>query len=122
MKCAEVKIIPKLLNLEQKKRRMDIPQEMLTTFNEDADLLKQVISNDESWMYGHDIETKDQSSQWKAFCHDWGDKRTIEIAAVGDIKKRVSIVLRGLEKKNAGLSELYLRGGYFEGDKIVIDK
>ena len=43
---------------------MDIAQEMLTTFNNDPNLLKKVIANDESWVYGYDIETK-ASSQWK---------------------------------------------------------
>ena len=36
---------------------------MLTTFNNDTDLLKMVITGDESWVYGYDIETKAQSSQ-----------------------------------------------------------
>ena len=63
MKRAAVKIVPKLLNFDQKQRRMDIAQEMLTTFN--PDLLKKVITGDESWMYGYDIETKAQSSKWK---------------------------------------------------------
>ena len=31
---------------------MDIAQEMLTTFNDDPDLLKKVITGDESWVYG----------------------------------------------------------------------
>ena len=44
---------------------MEIAQEILTTFNEDPDLLKNLITGDESWMCGYDIETKDQSSQWK---------------------------------------------------------
>ena len=39
MKSAAVKIVLKLLNFEQKKkRRMDIAREMLTTFNDDPDL------------------------------------------------------------------------------------
>ena len=62
MKQAAVKIVPKLLNLEQKQSRMDIAQEMSTTFNDDLDLLKKVITADESWGYGY--ETKAQSSQW----------------------------------------------------------
>ena len=70
MKRAAAKIVPKLLNLEQKQRRMDMAQEMLTTFNDDPDVLKKFITGDESWVYGCDIETKAQSSQWKAFCYD----------------------------------------------------
>ena len=44
---------------------MDIAQEMLTTFNNNPDLLKKDITSDESWVYGYDVETKAQSSQWK---------------------------------------------------------
>ena len=62
MKSAAAKIVPKLLSFEQKQRRINIAQEMLTTFSDDSDLLKKVITGDESWMSGHDIETKAQSS------------------------------------------------------------
>ena len=65
MKHATAKIVPKLLKFEKKQRRMDIAQEMLTSFNHDPDLLKKVIIGDESWVYGYDIETRVQSSQWK---------------------------------------------------------
>ena len=45
---------------------MDIAQEMLTMFNDDSDLLKKIItSDDESWVYGYDIESKAPLSQWK---------------------------------------------------------
>ena len=40
MKPAVGKIVKKLLNFKQKQRRMDIAQNMLTTFNDDPDLLK----------------------------------------------------------------------------------
>ena len=49
----------------QKQIRMDIAQELFTTFNDDPDLLKKVIAGDETWEYGYDIETKAQSSQSK---------------------------------------------------------
>ena len=39
--------------------------EMLTTFNDDPDLLKKIITGDELWMYGYDIENKVQSFQWR---------------------------------------------------------
>ena len=44
---------------------MHIAYEMLTTYNNDPDLLKKVKTVNESWVYGYDIETKAQSSQWK---------------------------------------------------------
>ena len=40
MKHAAADIVPKFLNFEQKQCRMDIAQKMLTTFNDDLDLLK----------------------------------------------------------------------------------
>ena len=46
MKRAAAKIVPKLQNFEQKHRRLDISQEMLTTFNDNPDLLKKVITCD----------------------------------------------------------------------------
>ena len=38
---------------------------LLTTLSDDSDLLKKLITGDESWVYGYDIETKPQLSQWK---------------------------------------------------------
>ena len=52
MKRTAANTVPKLLNFEQKQRRMDIAQEMLTTFNDDPDLLKKIITGDVSWVYG----------------------------------------------------------------------
>ena len=85
MQRAAAKIAPKLLNFEQKQRRMDIAQDMLTTFNDEPDLLQNVITGEESWVYGYGIKADAQSF------------RKIETEAVGDTKKRVSEVLRGLE-------------------------
>ena len=36
---------------------MDIALEMLTTCNDDSDLLKKAITGDKSWVYGYDIES-----------------------------------------------------------------
>ena len=65
----------KLQNFEQKQRRMDIAQEILMTVNDKPEYLKKIITGDESWVYSYDIETKAQSSQWKACCYDRGDKK-----------------------------------------------
>ena len=65
IKRAAAKIFPKLLNFEQKQRRINIAQDMLTTFNDDPDLLKMVITGYDSWVYGYDINIKAQSFQWK---------------------------------------------------------
>ena len=57
----ERRLFQNLLNFEQKQRCMDIAQEMLTTFNDDPDLLKKFITGDELWVHGYDIKTKAKS-------------------------------------------------------------
>ena len=65
LKHVAAKFVPKLLNFDQKTRRMTIALEMLNDVNDDPDLLKRVITGDKSWVYGYDVEHKAQSSQWK---------------------------------------------------------
>lgn len=65
MKRVAAKFVPKLLNFEQKQQRMEVAQESLNEVNVDSDLLKRVITGDETWVYGYDVETKAQSSQWR---------------------------------------------------------
>ena len=62
MRRVSAKFISKLLNFDQKNRRMTITQEMLNEVNEDPDFLKRVITGDKPWVYGYDVETKAQSS------------------------------------------------------------
>ena len=37
---------------------MEIAQEMLMTFNDNPDLLKKVVTSDESWVYGYTLKPK----------------------------------------------------------------
>ncbi|XP_067947061.1 papilin-like [Watersipora subatra] len=60
------KFVPRLLNDDQKQRRIDICSKLKTAVLHDPDFLKTVITTDESWVYGYDPETKMQSSQWKS--------------------------------------------------------
>ena len=78
----------------------------MTTFNDDPDLLKKVITVDESWAYGYDIETKTQSSRFATIEEI---KKRIKREAVGDTKKvRFRCVSRIGE--NSCLSVVYLKG------------
>ncbi|UYV68774.1 hypothetical protein LAZ67_6000819 [Cordylochernes scorpioides] len=54
-----------MLNCDQKQHRMNIANEMLDSVRDDPNLLQRVITGDEAWVYGYDVETKAQSSQWK---------------------------------------------------------
>ena len=38
---------------------------LLNSVHNDPNLLQRVLTGDESWIYGYDVETKAQSSQWK---------------------------------------------------------
>ena len=62
MKSAAAKIVPELINFEQKQPRM---QSLKTKFKDDPYLLKKLITSDELWVYSYNIKTKTQSSQWK---------------------------------------------------------
>ncbi|UYV64669.1 hypothetical protein LAZ67_3001608 [Cordylochernes scorpioides] len=44
---------------------MNIANEVLDSVRDDPNLLQRVITGDEAWVYGYDVETKAQSSQWK---------------------------------------------------------
>ncbi|UYV77598.1 hypothetical protein LAZ67_15001667 [Cordylochernes scorpioides] len=65
MRRVTAKFVPKLLNCDQKQHRMNIANEMLDSVRDDPNLLQRVITGDEAWVYGYDVETKAQSSQWK---------------------------------------------------------
>ncbi|UYV82794.1 hypothetical protein LAZ67_22000882 [Cordylochernes scorpioides] len=65
MRRFAAKFVPKLLNCDQKHNRMNIANEMLDSVRDDPNLLQRVITGDEAWVYGYDVETKAQSSQWK---------------------------------------------------------
>lgn len=58
------KFVPRLLTDDQKAHRVQVCQELLDRSNNDAHFLTNIITGDESWVYGYDIETKFQSSQW----------------------------------------------------------
>jgi len=47
-----------------KKRTVSVSQELFDRSNADENFLKNVITGDETWVYGYDVETKVQSSQW----------------------------------------------------------
>ena len=57
IKRMAAKFVPKLLNLEQKQRRMEVAQESLNEVNHDAELLKRIITGVETWVYRYYVET-----------------------------------------------------------------
>lgn len=54
----------RLMTDDQKDNRVQACQELLNCSEEDENILSRIITDDESWLLGHDIATKIQSSQW----------------------------------------------------------
>ena len=59
------KFVPRLLTEEQKQNRVTVSQELLDRSNTDKNFLKNVITGDETWVYGYDVETKVQSINFR---------------------------------------------------------
>lgn len=64
MRRIAAKFVPRLLTQEQKDNRVTICQELLDRANEEEDFMETVVTGDETWVFGYDVETKVQSSQW----------------------------------------------------------
>jgi transposase len=58
------KFVPRLLTQDQRDSRVAICQDLLDRASEDENFLKRIITGDETWVYGYDVETKMQSSLW----------------------------------------------------------
>jgi len=64
MHRVSAKFMPRLLTDDHKENRVEISQKLLTSANGNENVLKNIIPGDETWVYGYDVETKMQSSQW----------------------------------------------------------
>ena len=62
--CA--KMVPRLLNDGQKERRMQVCQNIIERLQTEPDLLRRVITGDETRSFEYDPETKRQRCQWKS--------------------------------------------------------
>jgi len=65
MKRVCVKFVPRLLTDDQQEQCQTIAHDLFEHSREDVQFLKNIVTGDESWVYGSDMETKQQSSQWK---------------------------------------------------------
>jgi len=64
MRRVSAKFVPRLLTDDQKENHVEISQELLANANGNENFLKKITTGDETWVYGYDVETKMQSSQW----------------------------------------------------------
>ena len=66
MRKIYAKMVPRLLTDEQKERRVEVCQDILTRLETDPNLLVRIITDDESWIFEYDPFTKRQSLEWKS--------------------------------------------------------
>jgi hypothetical protein len=64
MHCVSAKFVLCLSTDNQKENRVEVSQELLAIANGNENFLKNIITGHETWVYGYDVETKMQSSQW----------------------------------------------------------
>ena len=62
--CA--KMVPRLLNEGQKEQRVEVCQDILEQLETEPNLLKRVVTGDESWIFEYDPLTKQQSLEWES--------------------------------------------------------
>ena len=60
------KMVPWLLNDDQKERRLQVCQDITERLQTEPHLLRRVITGDETWIFEYDPETKCQRCQWKS--------------------------------------------------------
>jgi hypothetical protein len=64
MPRVSAKFVPRLLTDAQKENHVEISEELLANANGNENFLKNIITEDETWVYGYDVETKMHSLQW----------------------------------------------------------
>ena len=62
--CA--RMVPRLLDDDQKERHLQVCQDIIERLQTEPDLLRKVISSDETRIFEYDPETKRQRCQWKS--------------------------------------------------------
>ena len=66
MRKISAKMVPRLLNEGQKKRPVQVCQDSLEQLETESNLLKRVVTGDESWIFEYDLLIKRQSLEWKS--------------------------------------------------------
>ena len=57
------KFVPRLMTSDQQAHRVQVCQDFLDHSENHKEFLSKIITGDELWVYGYDVETKIQSSQ-----------------------------------------------------------
>jgi hypothetical protein len=66
MRRISVKFVPRLLSNDQKSHHISVCRDLKQQARDNPNFISNIITSDETWVYGYDPETKQQSSQWKS--------------------------------------------------------
>ncbi|XP_029668258.1 protein GVQW3-like [Formica exsecta] len=65
MRCVAARLVPKELNFLQQTHRKMVAEEMVSRASSESTFIKRIITDDETWVYEYDMETSQQSSEWR---------------------------------------------------------
>jgi len=66
MRCISARFVPRLLSDDQKALHISVCRELKQHARDDPNFISSTITGNETWVYGYDPETEQQSSQWKS--------------------------------------------------------
>ncbi|XP_035232016.1 uncharacterized protein LOC118203836 [Stegodyphus dumicola] len=66
MRRVSAKLVLRLLTEDQQFQRLAISSYLFQSASKNPEFMKLIVTGDESWIYGYDPETKQESSQWKS--------------------------------------------------------
>jgi len=66
MRRISARFVPRPLSNDQKALRVSVCREFKQQARDNPKFISNITTSDETWVYGYDPETKQQSSQWKS--------------------------------------------------------
>jgi hypothetical protein len=66
MRHISVRFVPRLLSDDQKALHISVCRERKQQARDDPNFISNIIIGDKIWVYGYDLEIKQQSPQWKS--------------------------------------------------------
>jgi len=60
--CISARFVPRLLSYDQKALRVSVCKELKQQARDDSNFISNITTSDETWVYGYETETKQQSS------------------------------------------------------------
>jgi hypothetical protein len=98
------KFVPQLLTQDQRDRHDATCQELLDHASKDENFLKTIITGDETWVCGYDVEMKMQSSQWV-------EKNSPRLKKARHVRSNVKVMLTVfLTSRVSCIINSYIRG------------